>query len=241
MNLIHHVRPGLLLSCRYPAAKTSYSATAKPCRRTFTLRSMLDELDNTPSAEEHTATEAIPKSESTLHSDHPPKRIILRGRLPKPSGTKKSPPPPDGDSKSLTFSQKLRLRAAERRATEKKKRYAGTRDAVLAAEGAISRDHANQDDILQTLHQAIVFDKRPKGMKKAKKKTSTVDTSTLFQALKSEQPPEIPLVKVGRQGWKADEWLNGGWGKDGMHSALHPILLIMQTIILQDLPRQPRS
>ncbi|KIM89261.1 hypothetical protein PILCRDRAFT_218764 [Piloderma croceum F 1598] len=231
MNLIHYAKPRLLLSCPYPAGKIISFAAAKPWQnrpRTFTA---LAESDSAPGAELIVATQAIPPS---VHSDS---RLVTKknhGRVAIALHVSKNI-----QSFPLARPQKLSDKLRLRRATEKKKNktkeHAEISSAISAAEDAISRNHASQEDIINSLHGAIVSDKKSKrGKKRAhekKKKPANVDISALFKTFTASKAPEHRRIKLNEEGWKADEWQSHGWGKD----ALVPL-----TSELGHVPKMPR-
>jgi hypothetical protein len=239
MNLVQYVKLRLLLSCPYPAGKTISFAAAKPWQnrhRTFTA------LAESNSALEAIATQATPPS--SVHSDSRPVKEKNHGRVAKALHVSKniqSPPPSDGIRlQRLSDKLRLRLRAANTRPTErnsKKKRgeHAEMSSAIEAAADAISRDHANQEDIIKSLHDAIVSDKRPKREKKKanekKKKPAYVDTSALFESFPTEKAPKRKRIKPKEERLEADEWQDRGWGIDGVHLAastyIHHAIMIL--------------
>ena len=225
MNFIHHIKPRLLLSCPYPAGKQIYLTVAKPWQnrhRAFTA------LAESRGAEHTIATQAIPPS--SVHSNSRPAKNSKNNLTAKTLHfSKKIQISSPGDhAQPQRFSDMLRLqRAIENK--KKREQHAKTSSVIKAAAEAISRDHANQNDIIKWLQKAsIPSDKRSKRRaKENKKKPKYVDTSALSKTFVAEKAPERECIKPTEKGWTADEWQDRGWGKDGMHLAAST-LFIMQ-------------
>jgi hypothetical protein len=173
-------------------------------------------------AEDFTTRDDVLKPPSSSPSNSPP--ILKKKRLNSRAIKLGPKTPTDGETQPSTFSDKLRARAV----AELAELVGGgvnseQNDVVLAAKEATSRDHANQDDILLKLRQAVAVDTQVKGANKRKtrtqkKKAANVDTSPLLKAFHSDEPPPPPPKAKAEEGeGKADVRPNCGWGKDGRH------------------------
>jgi hypothetical protein len=200
MNLIHHTKPRLLLSCPYISFAAAKSWQNR--RRTFTA---LAESNSAP-VTKTTETQAFPViPPSFVTSDSQPSKNIQ-------------------SSRAQTFADKLRLRAAHTERKKKRVKHAEIPRAIAAAKDAISRSHASQGGIIKSLHEAVVSDKQSKRGTKRVYGKADVNTSKTYATAKA---PKLRLIKPKEEGWEADEWQDHGWGEDGMHLAAST-LFIMQ-------------
>lgn len=216
MHLVQHARPTLLLSGR----RISAAAIKQhgPCHRTFTDASAaVAELAKAggSSTEEFITTETVSNhdasssSSSSSRTHTPP--ILQVSNQPQTRSNRRLK---DKNGPQSRFADTLRSRAETHKADEPSPRQS---EMPRIVEEAISRDRATQDNIIQTLHHAIVSEPSQKGNKKRKskkKRSGKTDASALFAELGGEPKPTEP-VEVERNGWKAEEWLNDNWGKDG--------------------------
>lgn len=200
MHLVHHVRPSLLRTSRQVYGGIIPRNTgAIGCHRQYSIEPAAAVAELAESAP-HTDRFIITETDSVSG----PSKISAATRKTRLYGRASERGP--GEARG-ELSKKLRKRNEAKRKAEAEQE---TQAVISAVKTATERDHAGQDDVLQTLHQAIASEPKAKSSKKKKKK-SKVDTSALFDGFHENKPSE-----VAKGGWKTDEWLKSDWGPDSM-------------------------